>query len=98
MREARRRAGLTQSQLAARMGTTQSVIARWETGWRSPTFATVERALRECGLALSPRLVPLDTGPLGVASAVATLTPRERLDANRRLISLAGIARRPRSP
>lgn len=92
IKEARRRAGITQQELAARMGTTQSVIARWESGRRSPTFLTTERAIRECGLALHPRLAPYDEGPLGVARSMESLTPAEKLDANRRLVRLSGIA------
>lgn len=97
IKEARKRAGLTQQELAQRLSTTQSVIARWESGRRSPTFATAVRALRECNLVLSPRLVPVDEGPLGVALAMEALTPAERLEANRRLIALSGIAQRARS-
>lgn len=74
------------------LGTTQSVIARWESGRRSPTFVTAVRALRECGFTLDPRLVPVDDGPLGVAMTMAALTPAERLEANRRLVALSGIA------
>lgn len=92
IKEARRRAGLTQQELSERMGTTQSVIARWESGRRSPTFLTAERAMRACGLALHPRLVPLDEGPLGVARSMEGLTPAEKLEANRRLVALSGIA------
>lgn len=93
MREARRRAGLTQQALAQRLGTTQSVIARWESGRRSPSVSTVTRALGECRLTLAPRLVPVDEGPVGVALAISALTPAERLEANRRLVRLSGIAR-----
>lgn len=96
IKEARRRAGLTQQQLADRMGTTQSVIARWESGRRSPTFLTAEKAIRECGLSLSARLVPFDDGPLGVALTMEGLSPSKKLEANRRLIALSGIAARGR--
>lgn len=92
IREARRRAGLTQTELAHNLATTQSVIARWESGHRSPTFATTVRALRACDLRLDTKLVPVDDGPLGVALGMAQLTPAERLEANRRLIALSGIA------
>jgi ribosome-binding protein aMBF1 (putative translation factor) len=40
---ARTRAGLTQAQLAQRMGTTQSVIARLESGARLPSVKTLLR-------------------------------------------------------
>lgn len=56
IREARRRAGLSQQDLAERLGTTQSVITRWETGRRSPTFETVIKAVRACGLDLAVTL------------------------------------------
>jgi len=38
---ARRRAGLTQAQLAAALGTTQSAVARLETGQTKPTVDTL---------------------------------------------------------
>ena len=38
---ARMRAGLTQAQVAARMGTTQSVIARLESGAQMPSVKTL---------------------------------------------------------
>jgi transcriptional regulator with XRE-family HTH domain len=47
--EARRRAGLTQASLAARIGTTQSAIARLERDVTSPRVDTVRRALAACG-------------------------------------------------
>ncbi len=38
---ARSKAGLTQAQLAKRMGTTQSVVARIESGRNPPNFKTL---------------------------------------------------------
>ncbi len=40
---ARHRAGLTQAELAARMGTTQPVIARLESGRTLPSMKTIAR-------------------------------------------------------
>jgi predicted transcriptional regulator len=40
---ARARAGLSQAEVAERMGTTQSVIARLESGKRPPTWQTIAR-------------------------------------------------------
>lgn len=40
---ARNRAGLSQVEVASRMGTTQSVIARLESGRRAPSMRTVQR-------------------------------------------------------
>ena len=46
---ARSRAGLTQSDVALRMGTTQSVIARLEGGRRIPSMRTVQRYAQAVG-------------------------------------------------
>jgi len=55
---ARRSAGLTQAELAARAGTSQAAVARYERGTDLPTIPTLERLLRGCGqelrLASSP--------------------------------------------
>jgi transcriptional regulator with XRE-family HTH domain len=50
--EARTKAGLTQAQLAERMRTTQSVIARLESGRVRPSTATLERLARATGTRL----------------------------------------------
>ena len=49
---ARVRAGLTQEQLAQRMGTTQSAIARLEGGGRVPSVKTLERFAQATGTRL----------------------------------------------
>jgi predicted transcriptional regulator len=46
---ARSRAGLTQGQVAERMGTTQSVVARLESGRRAPSMRTVQRYAHALG-------------------------------------------------
>ena len=51
--EARKRAGITQTELATRMGTHQSVVARWETGKTQPTLETVIKAVEATGLELT---------------------------------------------
>jgi transcriptional regulator with XRE-family HTH domain len=55
---ARMRAGLTQTQLARRMKTTQSVIARLEAGRTSPTTRTLQRLARATGSRLRIMLEP----------------------------------------
>src|SRR5438132_8241039 len=64
VRELREARGLSQTQLAARMGTTQSVIARLELGGGGPRLETLQRV----GAALDAELV-LDFRPHGVAAA-----------------------------
>ena len=46
---ARTRAGLSQSEVAQRMGTTQSAVARMESGKRLPSMRTVERFAQAVG-------------------------------------------------
>jgi transcriptional regulator with XRE-family HTH domain len=46
----RQAAGLSQAKLARRLGTTQSAIARWETGEVSPRLDTLARIADACGL------------------------------------------------
>jgi transcriptional regulator with XRE-family HTH domain len=52
VRRARRAADLSQRDLAARMGVSQSTVARWETGQSSPTLTQVEQMLALGGLRL----------------------------------------------
>jgi predicted transcriptional regulator len=53
---ARQEAGLTQAQVAARMKSTQSVVARLE-GGKKPSWATLERYARAVGKRLRVALV-----------------------------------------
>src|SRR5215207_5548676 len=52
IREARLRAGLTQSELAERTDRDRSVIARWEQGGVSPTIDNLMAVVRACGFDL----------------------------------------------
>ena len=54
---ARSRAGLSQVEVAARMGTTQSVIARLESGKRMPSLRTVQRYADALGCRAVVKLV-----------------------------------------
>lgn len=80
IREARRRAGLTQQQLADRAGTTQSAVARWESGRTSPDFDAVLRLVRLCGLDLEVALVARDDSDLAQAQRLRSLPPADRLE------------------
>jgi len=49
----RQHAGLTQQQLASRVGTSRPTLSAYEHGHKSPTLATVERILDGAGFELS---------------------------------------------
>lgn len=51
--EARRNAGWTQCQLAARLGMTQSAVCGWEQGNRFPTVHTLYRIAHVLGVTAS---------------------------------------------
>lgn len=89
VREARRRAGLTQAELADRAGTTQSALARLESGLTSPKFDTVLRLIRLCGFRLDVGLDPYDDSDIAQANALLRLTPDERLDHMEDVIAFA---------
>lgn len=77
---ARRRAGLTQRELAERSGVPQSTIARIESGRTDPRMRTLERLLRACNQTLEV----YDGSGAGVDTSMMRellkLTPDERVD------------------
>ncbi|MGH2895281.1 MAG: helix-turn-helix domain-containing protein [Solirubrobacteraceae bacterium] len=81
LKQARTAARLTQQQLAERLGTTQSAVARLESPRSNPRIATLERALRACGMQMSLTAQPT-TRP-GVDETMIAyrlrLSPGERL-------------------
>ena len=64
IRDARRSAGLTQAQLARRLGTTQGAVAQLERAGANPTVARLDEALRATGhrldLASAPHTPRID--------------------------------------
>jgi transcriptional regulator with XRE-family HTH domain len=79
VKEARRRAGLSQAELAARVGTTQSAIARLESGATAPSLERVTDLVRACGFDLEVELVPRDDAAVAAARRNRHLTLEERL-------------------
>jgi transcriptional regulator with XRE-family HTH domain len=67
VKEARQRSGLTQRELAQRAGTSQSVVARIESGQTSPSVTTLRRLLDAAGtetrIELGPMLRPATPPP-----------------------------------
>lgn len=78
IREARKRRGLTQAQLAEMAGTTQSAIARLESGRTAPSFDDVIRYLRLMDLDLDFMLVERDDSDWSLAAPLLALTPAAR--------------------
>ena len=84
LREARKRAGLTQAELAARAGVPQSTIGRIESGARVPSTALLERLIRATGFELRVSLGEPDPQTESLFERTLRRTPRERLaDATR---------------
>ncbi|MFV0494549.1 helix-turn-helix domain-containing protein [Mycobacterium sp.] len=85
VREARKRAALTQRELAERAGTAQPVVARWESGRTAISLDDVRRLVRLCGFDLEMMLVPADDSDAAQARRLAHLSGQERLDRHTRL-------------
>ncbi|MGH7687143.1 MAG: helix-turn-helix domain-containing protein [Candidatus Dormibacteria bacterium] len=79
IREARDRAGVTQAQLASRLGTSQAAVWRWERGLVEPSWATVLRAVAACGMAVAGRLETVDPDDWRLVEAGRNRTPAQRL-------------------
>jgi transcriptional regulator with XRE-family HTH domain len=77
--EARKRGGFTQAELADRLGSHQSVVARWETGRTNPDFATVQRVMRAAGFELGISIHPVDDHDLTLIRRELNLLPHQRL-------------------
>ena len=82
IRGARRSAGLTQAQLARRLGVAQPVVARLESPTANPTVRTLDRALRATGhrlaLATEPYRSSVDES---LIRKHLELTPAQRIEA-----------------
>lgn len=86
IREARRRSGLTQAALAARAGTSQPGIARWESGRTAVSLDDVFRLVRACGFDLEVMLLPRDDSDISQAARLTGLTGQERVARHGRLV------------
>ena len=80
LRQARAAAGLTQAEVARRMGTSQPVVARLERPGSNPRFATLERALRATGHRLEATAPRHDPGvDVTLIRQQLAVPPQERL-------------------
>lgn len=82
LREARKRAGLTQRELARYSGTAQSAIARIESGKVAPTTATLTHLLSAAGFEIQTELVikPVEKSHmLDDVDRILAMAPEQRL-------------------
>ncbi len=80
LREARLRARLTQRELARRAATSQSAVARWESGEVVPSFERLRELVRACGLELTIGLANHDDSYDEWIEAALEQSPAERLE------------------
>lgn len=82
--EARKRASLTQAELAKRAGVSRSTDCRIESGLRVPSTEPLERLIKAAGFELRVALGEPDPGTESLFERTLRRTPRERLaDATR---------------
>src|SRR5215210_5492546 len=83
LREARLRAGLSQSELARRAGKPTSSIGRWERGEVLPSLETLRDLVRACGLELTFHLAnaDLEEHDLALIERALDETPADRVAA-----------------
>lgn len=75
-------AGLTQVELARRLSTTQSAVARLESARSNPRFLTLQTALKVMGKELGVRPEPRPQFDRTIFDAHIALTPLERVRAH----------------
>jgi transcriptional regulator with XRE-family HTH domain len=83
IREARLKAGLTQSELAARLGRERAQIARWETGGQEPSFENLRSVVEACGFSLRIEIAERQETPALDSELEASLpqAPQQRVQA-----------------
>ncbi len=71
IKTARRRAGLTQTELAQRAATTQSSVAAYETGAKEPSMATLTRLVAAAEFVIGWSLTPAESPVTTTVEAIA---------------------------
>lgn len=93
VREMRKRAGLTQAELAERIGTTQSAIARLERGHGRPTLERLSTIATACHLDLQVRLVDADDHDWSLVDRAAASHRDDRVVGLKNLVRFADDGR-----
>jgi transcriptional regulator with XRE-family HTH domain len=83
IREARLRAGLTQSELAARLGRERAQVARWEVGGQEPSFENLRSVVEACGFDLRTEIGEREETPVldGELETSLLEAPQQRVQA-----------------
>jgi hypothetical protein len=83
IREARLKAGLTQTELAARLGRERAQVARWEIGGQEPSFENLQSVVEACGFSLRIEIAEREETPALDAELEASLpqAPQQRVQA-----------------
>jgi transcriptional regulator with XRE-family HTH domain len=83
LRTARRDAGLSQAELAARAGTSQATVSAYESGRKEPSLSTLSRLLDVTGTRLTVEPAP---------PQAREPSAKELAAAGRRLVEVLGLA------
>lgn len=83
IREARLKAGLTQTELAERLGGERAQVARWEIGGQEPSFENLQSVVEACGFSLRIEIANREDTPVLDAELEASLpeAPQQRVQA-----------------
>lgn len=85
--DARRRAGLTQDELARRVGVARPLITQYETGKKDPSLTTLARLISACGMELrmsADPLSPADQAQYALDARVGAALGRDNAERARR--------------
>ena len=94
LRQLRARAGLTQRELATRLGKPQSMVARWEGGHDVPRLDSLVAIANACGVELDVIPRARDDVDRAQIRGHLLLTPGERLANVENVAEFAASARR----
>ena len=83
IREARLKAGLTQTELAERLGRERAQVARWEISGQEPSFENLQAVVEACGFTLKVEIAEREQTPALDAELEASLphAPQQRVQA-----------------
>ena len=93
VRSARLAAGLSQVELAARLGTTQSAVSRWERGHDEPRLSSLNAILSACGQRLWLQVEADGVDRAQIRQQLA-MTPEQRLASVTNLSRILSTAER----